>query len=225
LHTRPKLDPESREKYFESKLSSRTRSKLRQEMRRIERDGKVLFETISEPGAICHAIEDYIQLEGRGWKARVGTAVSCSSTETEFLRRVAVGLSKQGRIKIHRLKLDGTTIASSLTYLSASMAWYAKISFDESQAKNSPGSHLVMYATEELLQDPSVTWADSCAPPDHPLMKKFWSESLAISNRLIDASSADPFFRLAVELERLRLKASDIWAAYKSKRRAPVRNA
>jgi hypothetical protein len=133
-----------------------------------------------------------------------------------------MALSSQGRIKIHRLKLDGTTLASSVAYFSASMAWYAQISFDESQARNSPGSHLVMYVTEELLRDPSVTWADSCAPAGHPL--KFWSESLSISNRLIDASSADPFFRLAVELERLRLKAADIWAAYKGIRRARFKN-
>jgi CelD/BcsL family acetyltransferase involved in cellulose biosynthesis len=225
LHDRAKLDPQSREKYFESNLSSRTRSKLRQEMRRIERDGRVEFETISEAGAIADAIEDYIQLEGRGWKARVGTAVSCSPTETEFLRRVARALSNQGRIRIHRLKLDGTTLASSVTYFSASMAWYSKISFDESQAKNSPGSQLVMYATEELLRDPSVMWVDSCAPPGHPLMKKFWSESLSISNRIIDASGADPFFRLAVELERLRLKTADIWTAYKGLRRARLKNA
>jgi hypothetical protein len=224
LHTRPKLDPKNREKYFESNLSSRTRSKLRQEMRRIERDGSVVFETVSEPAAIAEAIEDYIHLEGRGWKARVGTAVGCSATETEFLRRVAVALSDQGRIKIHRLKLDGTTIASSVTYFSDSMAWYVKISFDESQAKNSPGSQLVMYATEDLLRDPSVTWADSCAPPGHPLMKKFWSESLSISNRLVDASSTDPYFRPAVQLERLRLKAAEIWSTYKGIRRASHKN-
>lgn len=223
LHTRPKLDPQGREEYFEKSLSSRTRSKLRQEMRRIQREGNVVFETVSEPGAIADAIEDYIRLEGRGWKARVGTAIGCSPKEAEFLRGVAVALSSQGRIKIHRLKLDGTTLASSVAYLSASMAWYAKISFDESQAKNSPGSHLVMYATEELLRDPSVIWADSCAPAGHPLMAKFWSENLSISNRLIDASGSDPFFRLAVELERLRLKAADVWAAYKGKRRARIK--
>ena len=223
-HTRPTLDPRNREKYFESNLSARTRSKLRQEMRRIERDGRVVFETISEPGAIADAIEDYIQLEGRGWKARVGTAVGCSPTETEFLRRVAVVLSDQGRIKIHRLTLDGTTLASSVTYFSTSTAWYAKISFDESQAKNSPGSHLVMYATEHLLQDPSVKEANSCAPPRHPLMKKFWSGSLSVSNRLIDATGADPFFRPAVELERLRLKIGDTWNAYRGIRRARLKN-
>lgn len=224
LHERAKLDPQSREKYFESNLSSRTRSKLRQGIRKIERDGGAVFETVSEAGAIADAVEDYIRLEGRGWKARVGTAVGGSPTEAEFLRRVTKALSIQGRIKIHRLKLDDTTLASSITYLSTSMAWYAKISFDESQAKNSPGSHLVMYATEELLRDPSVVWADSCTPPGHPLMKKFWKESMSISNRLIDASGNDPLFRLAVELERLRLKASEIWAAYKGIRRARLKN-
>lgn len=225
LHERPKLEPQSRDKYFESNLSSGTRKKLRYQLRRIERDGRVEFETVSEPGAIAEAVKDYIELEGRGWKARAGTAVSCAPAEAEFLRLSAETLSNQRRIKIFRLKLDGVTIASSITYFSASMAWFSKISFDESQARNSPGSQLVMYATEELLRDPSVLWADSCAPPEQPLMKRFWSESLSISNRIIDASGADPFFTLAVEFERMRSRVSSIWNAYKGRRRARLKGA
>jgi hypothetical protein len=224
LHTRVKLGSDVRENFFEQKLSSRTRSKLRQEFRRIQSHGQVEFETISEPGAIAGAIEDYIALEGRGWKGRAGTAISCAPAESEFLRRAAASLAAERRIRIQRMKLDGKTLASSITYLSESMAWYAKISFDESQAKNSPGSHLVMYATEELLRDGSVTWTDSCAPPDHPLMRKFWSEEISIANRLIDGLGTDRLFEPAARLEGLRLKLSEKWNAHKEKRRARVRS-
>jgi hypothetical protein len=224
LHTRVKLGSDVRENFFESSLSSRTRSKLRQEFRRIQSHGEVHFETISEPHAVADAIDDYIALEGRGWKGRAGTAISCSPTESEFLRRTAASLAAEGRIRIQRLRLDGKTLAASITYLNEQMAWYAKISFDESQAKNSPGSHLVMYATEELLRDPAVTWTDSCAPPDHPLMRKFWSEEMSIGHRLIDGLGKDPLYGPAVQLELLRLNLSERWNAYKEQRRARVRS-
>jgi hypothetical protein len=55
-------------------------------------------------------------------------------------------------------------------------------------------------------------------------MKKFWSETLSISNRIIDASGTDVFFKPAVELERLRLKVADIWNAYRGRRRARLKN-
>ena len=129
-HVRAKMLPKSRKDYFESHLSARTRSKLRQQFRRIEKCGATTFETISEPSAVASAVEDYIALEGRGWKARAGTAITCSASEADFLRQATANLAATRRIKVHRLVLNGTTIASSLTYLSPSMAWYAKISFD-----------------------------------------------------------------------------------------------
>jgi CelD/BcsL family acetyltransferase involved in cellulose biosynthesis len=223
-HTRAKLDAQPNDKYFDKTLSSRTQSKLRQELRRIHREGQVSFETIVEPQAVNEAIEDYIALEGRGWKGRTGTAISCSPQESEFLRRTAQALSGDGRIRIHRLRLNGSTLASSVTFLSPSMAWYAKISYDESQAKNSPGSHLVMHATEEFLRDPALDWADSCAPPDHPLMRKFWGESLLIANRLVDGTGRDRLFKLSLQLEHMRLKVSHAWNAFRERRHARLRH-
>lgn len=221
-HVRAKMLPKSRKDYFESHLSARTRSKLRQQFRRIEKCGATVFETISEPSAVTSAVEDYIALEGRGWKARAGTAITCSASEADFLRQATANLAATRRVKVHRLVLNGTTIASSLTYLSPSMAWYAKISFDESQAKNSPGSQLVMHATDDLLQDPAIDWADSCAPPDHPLMRKFWFEDLPIANRLIDGHGPSVSFLVAAQLENARTWASKVWSKSKEARRGPA---
>lgn len=217
-HTRPKLTTGLREGYFDAHLSSKTRSKLRQEFRRIEKSGTTVFETISEPGAVAEALEDYIALEGRGWKGRAGTAAGCSPHESDFLRGAVTALAAQDRVRIHRLRLDDTTIASSVTYLSGDAVWYAKISFDEAQAKNSPGSQLVMYATNEFLANPGVSWGDSCAPAGHPLMRKFWADEMRISNRLVAPPGSGPLLRLASGLERLRLKASDIWQRHRARR-------
>ena len=185
-------------------FSSGTRSKLRQEERRLEKLGHLHLEQISDPAAIGEALEDYLALEGSGWKARAGTAIPQSAAETRFMTASVHALAAQGRVRIDRLRIDGTTIASSITYFTGDTAWYAKISYNEDHARNSPGSHLVLRATESLLADPAIQRTDSCAPPLHPLMRKFWPRRFWLSNRTIELCGGDPLFPIASRLERLR---------------------
>ncbi len=221
-YARAILDPPlgARDHYLENKLSSRTRGKMRTELRRIERQGTVTFETITARDEIDDALEDFLALEAAGWKGRGGTAVSCSPAEIEFLRQTVRNLAACGRVRIDRLRLDGRTLASSIIYLTGDQAWCAKICYDESQAASSPGSQLVMYITSELLADPSIARADSCTPPNRPFMSKFWGEQLALSNRVIELAGGDPLHPLAAMLEQGRRRLSHAFHEFKERRNA-----
>ena len=120
------------------------------------------------------------------------------------MRSVTRNLAQDGRVRIDRLKLGERVIASSITYRNGSVVWYAKISFDEEFAKNSPGSQLVVKVTEALNADPSISFADSCAPPHHPLMRRFWPERMNLSNRMLELAGKDILFPIAVRLEQQR---------------------
>lgn len=220
IHSRAMLAPDNREGYFERHLSSSTRSKLRQEFRRLERQGSVRFEAVTNPNAVDAALEDYIALEAGGWKGRAGTAVNCSPAETAFLKQAVARLAIQGRARIDRLVLNEQSIASSVTFMTGRKAWYAKISFDESQSNNSPGSQLVVHVTNSMLADARIEIADSCAPPGHPLMRRFWAEEEIFSNRLIESIGGDRLHRIAVEFEKARLRASAALQRAKKWRRA-----
>jgi len=196
-------------------LSSGSRSKLRQEYRRLEKDGPVTLRVVESVRELGPALETYLELEAKGWKGRAGTAIPSSPAETEFMRGVVGDLGVEGRARIDELRLGDRVIASSITYRNGATAWYAKISFDEEFAKNSPGSQLVLKVTEAMNADPSLGFVDSCAPPLHPLMRRFWPERIDISNRLLELAGGDMLFPLAAKLEEQRPKARDYFHAAK----------
>jgi len=197
-------------------LSSGSRSKLRQEYRRLEKEGPVTLNGVEAPEELARALETYLDLEARGWKGRAGTAIPESAAETEFIRAVIRNLGTEGRVRIDELKLGERVIASSITYRNGGTAWYAKISFDEYFAKNSPGSQLVVKVTEAMNADPSLGFVDSCAPPLHPLMRRFWPERMNLSNRMLELAGKDALFPLAVKLEEQRPKAREYYHAAKN---------
>lgn len=196
-------------------LSSSSRSKLRQEHRRLEKEGPVTLNAVEAPEELGRALDTYLGLEAKGWKGRAGTAIPESAAETEFIRRVVHNLGVQGRVRFDELKLGERVIASSITYRNGRTAWYAKISFDEDFARNSPGSQLVVKVTDAMNADPSLGFVDSCAPPLHPLMRRFWPERMNLSHRMLELAGKDALFPLAVKLEQQRPKLREHYHAAK----------
>lgn len=192
-------------------LSSSSRSKLRQELRRLEKEGAVTLHAAEMPDDTARALDTYLELEAKGWKGRAGTAIPNRQGEVEFMRGSVRNLAEQGRVRIDELKLGERVIASSITYRNGGTAWYAKISFDEEFSKNSPGSQLVLKVTEAMNADPSLTFVDSCAPPLHPLMRRFWPERMNVSHRMLELGGKDMLFGLAVKLEEQRPKARELY--------------
>lgn len=196
---------------IQAHLSSGSRSKLRQEYRRLEKDGPVTLSVAETPEDTARALDTYLELEAKGWKGRAGTAIPNSHGEVEFMRGSVRNLAAQGRVRIDELKLGERVIASSITYRNGGTAWYAKISFDEEFSKNSPGSQLVLKVTEAMNADPSLDFVDSCAPPLHPLMRRFWPERMNVSHRMLELGGKDMLFPLAVKLEEQRPKAREFY--------------
>jgi hypothetical protein len=205
-------------------LSSGSRSKLRQEYRRLEREGTIVFETLTDRDDIERGLEDYLELEAFGWKGRAGTAIPQSAEETAFMRQVVRDYAGQGRVKIDQLRIGSTTLASSITYLSGTHAWYAKISFNENFAKNSPGSQLVLKVTEKWNAGTTILTADSCAPPGHPLMRRFWGSRFWLSNRVLELNGGDTLFPLVPRLERLRTKMRELKDRARTARQKTMKN-
>ncbi|MCJ8520955.1 CelD/BcsL family acetyltransferase involved in cellulose biosynthesis [Pseudorhizobium tarimense] len=190
-------------------LSAGSRSKLRQEYRRLEKDGTIVFETLNKVIDILPALEEYFELEATGWKGRIGTAIPQSAAEAMFMRNAVKAYAEQERLRIHRLRIGETTIASSITYITGDHAWYTKISFNDRYARNSPGSQLVLKVTEAFRRGEAQS-ADSCAPPGHPLMARFWPLRFGLSNVLLELESRHNLYVLTVQLEKLRLLARQL---------------
>jgi CelD/BcsL family acetyltransferase involved in cellulose biosynthesis len=199
---------DNRVHYLEQALGKRKRSQLRRFLRRLSDQGAVLFTTAAEPDAVAAALADFVALEASGWKGRAGTAIADREDLRRFIEAAAAALATQGEIEIQRLLLEGRPIATGILLRSGRTVWFWKIAYDEGFARFSPGVLLAAAITEDLADDSSLAYADSCAGPDHPMIDHVWRERMTICDRLIAVKPSAPF-AAARRLELLRAAAID----------------
>lgn len=198
---------EERAGYLAETLSRGKARQLDRFARRLAAGGAIRFETYREGPSLLAALDDYVALEARGWKGRLGTAIAQRPGEAAFLRGVLAAYAARGEARIDRLIRDTGSIAVSIALRTGRSFWYLKIAHDEDEARNSPGAQLIRAVTESILADPAIATADSCAPPDLSVIEAFWGERRRLAYALVEAGGGDPFFRVAVGLERLRALA------------------
>lgn len=212
-------DADGRAAYF-GHLSARKQRKLRQAWDRLSAEGPVTFETIRDPAALPAAIDDYIALEGAGWKGARGTAIAGDAVQTRMMRAFAVRLGARGAVRVDRLRRNGRTLAAVVSFTTRGQLWSLKISYDSAVARHSPGALAFHRLTQAIVADPALTSADSCAPPHYPLPETFWTERLALAHILVETPGGDRLFPLAARLEGWRAEGSLRAKAWRDRLRA-----
>jgi CelD/BcsL family acetyltransferase involved in cellulose biosynthesis len=204
-HQRAQLAPSGeRSHYLESAMSRHQRKELRRQWRRLAETGAIAIIIATEPSAIDRALEDFFHLEAQGWKGKAGTAAAADEKVQRFMRNALFKLAAERKVSINRLLVDGRAIAATIALRSGRSAWFWKVAYDENFARFSPGVMLSVELTADLLDDPDVLRADSCATADHPMIDHLWRERLSLSNRLIAARGGPAAFAVASRLEGLR---------------------
>ncbi|KAB1070467.1 GNAT family N-acetyltransferase [Methylobacterium planeticum] len=219
------LAPSERAAYLEH-MPGKRRRKLRQLLKRLEAEAPLGLETARAPAALAEALEDYIALEGAGWKGRAGTAITGRPAEIAFMRALVAALGAEGRIRIDRLRRGPRTLAAAILPITGGeagrTAWWLKIAHDEAEARNSPGVQLVHRLTRAVLDDPDLAQVDSCAAGDYRLAEMFWTGRRSLAHVLIEGggpgagpagNGGDRLFPLAAALERARERVARIRAA------------
>jgi CelD/BcsL family acetyltransferase involved in cellulose biosynthesis len=206
-HRRALLAPGGeRSLYVERAIGRHQQKELLRQRRRLSEAGAMLFTAATEPAAIGTALEDFFALEASGWKGWAGTASGDHEHLRHFVRTAVFGLVVEGNAAVNRLLVDGRAIAAAIVLRSGRCAWFWKIAYDEAFARFSPGVMLSVEITRELVDDPNVTLADSCATANHPMIDRLWRERLALCDRLIAVRPQAPF-ALARHLEGFRSMA------------------
>lgn len=206
-------------------LSARRRRRLRQSRERLEMQAPLLFETARGPDAVSSALDDFIALEGRGWKGEAGTALARQPAEAAFVAAAARAFAARGDMRVDRLARDGQSLASALTFVTRGQAWCLKIAFDEAAARDSPGALHLHHLTRSLLDDSRISSADSCAPPDFFLAETFWAERLPLAHILVETAAGDPLYPFAARLEGFRASAVRRLKRWRAGRAAAAKDA
>jgi len=127
--------------------SSNQRYNARRRRRNLEKEGELEFELLStreDKQAFDRAIDDYILVSVHSWKP-VGTTVSSSIIELINLA------AEQACLRLGILRLDGKPIAAHFWILSGGVASMMRPNYHEDYARLSPGTVLMGYMIEHLL--------------------------------------------------------------------------
>jgi CelD/BcsL family acetyltransferase involved in cellulose biosynthesis len=186
-----------------SEPSSKRLKELRRQHRRLSEEGALTHEIALDANAVDAALAGYLAVEAAGWKGRSGTAAVSDSATARFLARAVTSLASEGKARIDRLKLNGRTIASTITLFSGDRAWFWKTAYDENYARYSPGVQLASDLTEALRGEAAIKLVDSCAVADHPMIDQLWSGRIAMADLLVPLAGR-PKMAIATAAEQLR---------------------
>jgi CelD/BcsL family acetyltransferase involved in cellulose biosynthesis len=208
-HQRALLAPAgSCEHYLDQALGGKRRKELRRQRKRLAETAPLVTSTVTERSGMATALGDFLALEAAGWKGRAGTAARTDEAIRSFMENAISGLARDGQARIDRLCAGERPIAALVTLRSGSTAWCWKIAYDEAFGRFSPGVQLLLDVTQGLLDDRSVTCADSCATAGHPMIDHIWRERLGLADRLVRLGPQRQLaFAAACTLERLRRAA------------------
>jgi CelD/BcsL family acetyltransferase involved in cellulose biosynthesis len=185
-------------------LGAKKLKELRRQRNRLAEHGAVGFDVARTPEDVAAAVENFLNLEASGWKARRGTALVQDSGDAQFIRRATTALAETGQCEIVTLRTGEAPVAAAVVLRHQDRAFYFKLGVDERFAKFSTGVQLTLDLTRHLCADPAIAMADSTASADHPMINPIWRGRLAIGDVLIPLRPRDPLVPLIHAALRLR---------------------
>lgn len=195
--------------YLEAHVRGKKRKELRRQHKRLAEEGVLSFSRCESDDGLDAWIEEFFDLEQRGWKGTNGSALACSDDTRALFGNVLRGAARVGKLERLDLRLNDRPIAMLANFLTPPGAFSFKTAFDEDYARFSPGV-LLQIENLALLQRDGIDWCDSCAAQDHPMIDSLWAGrraigrySVAIGGRAKRAAFAA---LLAAETIKARLK-------------------
>jgi CelD/BcsL family acetyltransferase involved in cellulose biosynthesis len=195
------FDPEAT---LSAALPGKKRKELRRQKNRLTDTGAVAFETLASDGPLDQWTDAFLALEASGWKGRSGTALASHPAHKDFLREALRGAHEAGTLQFCRLSCGEQPVAMIINFVERGAAYSFKIAFDESFARFSPGVLLEIELLFELAKRTDISFIDSCAQADHPMIDSIWRERRSIAALNIGKRNAasNALFKVLMGLER-----------------------
>lgn len=182
MHRRAVFVPSASANEYFARWSKVRRHSVTRLGKRLGELGKLQVDVFTKDDDCEKWIAQFLELEARGWKGRVGTALLKSQQDQQFTSQMLRNCAEAGKLMMLALKLDETTIAMKCNALAGNQAFAWKIAYDEDYYKFSPGCVLEK-ANIELLHEQHITqWMDSCATPNHPMIDSLWPDRRLIQS-------------------------------------------
>lgn len=162
--------------YWEIHVRAKKRKEIRRLINRLAELGHVTHRRLANEDDASQWAEDFIALEGAGWKGAEGTALGNARETRAFFRDAIASAAHDGLLDMLRIDMDGAPIAMLVNFRLGRGAFSYKIAFDEKFARFSPGILIEIDNLRAALADRGLDWMDSCAAPNHPMIDGIWAE-------------------------------------------------
>jgi hypothetical protein len=167
----------------------------------------VEFEFISGPEAgRPERLQEFLRLEGSGWKRRAGTAIACAGDRVAFYSALARRLADRNWLAWNVEKFDGTAVAAQFVVRFGSATVLTKSGYDESFARYSPGTLLRKELFSRSFGDPGVDELNSLS--DSPSMKAWHTAYASYSDIILSPRRPLTTASSLVEAAELQWRAS-----------------
>ena len=186
-------------------LDPKRRKELKRLRNRLNEQGDLKLAVLQPDGSAAPFIASFLELEAAGWKGKSGTALGSEDDLAATTHKALAALHQVGKLRFWSLKLGERTIASLFAYVDGNKANLGKIAHDEAYGKYSPGSLLVLDATESIFNEGSIIEVDSSAVPGHPMIDHLWRDRLGFADIMVAPASVSTLrFGVIVMTERMR---------------------
>lgn len=175
------------EDYIKNHFSSNFRKELRRKENRLDKIGKVKFESCPLGQVKPEWLAEFLALEAQGWKGESGTALNSKAEDLNFISQIFKEGIEKKRISTASLRVDGKLIAASFMLHCSppaagldhakKTAFAFKITYDESLARMSPAMLLENYNIQELHKQKSVDRILTFVSTEKEMAKRLTSSS------------------------------------------------
>lgn len=173
------------EAYLREAVTGKHLKELRRQESRLAELGELTYETLPAGDCVRSWAEDFMALEGSGWKGKEHSAFESSEAGRSFFSELLEEAANEQKLRMLALKLDGRTVASKCNLYTGKAAFAFKICFDEDYSKYSPGVLLEIENIRCFFEQETADVMDSCAEPDHPMINRLWKDRRCIQSLLV----------------------------------------
>jgi hypothetical protein len=160
---------------YEQLYNARLRHQLRRCRRRLaEQLGTepVLVDRTDDPDAV----DRYLRLEGSGYKAKIGAAMTTVAGEPEFFADMCRRFAAAGLLQVSALEAGEQTLAMLVSLRGHDGLFMFKIAHNESYARYGPGILLHVASMEHFHTATDANWIDTCAYRDNETLLRLYPD-------------------------------------------------
>jgi hypothetical protein len=160
---------------YERLLSARLQRELRRRRRRLtEMFGTepILVDRTADPAAV----ERFLHLEGSGYKAVRGIAVTSHDGESEYFAEICRRFAATGRLHLLALEAGGQTLAMCVCLRERDGFFLFKVAYDERYARYGPGVLIQAACMEYFHSSTDADWIDTGTYRDNEMSLRLFSD-------------------------------------------------